>query len=161
QEPQRAPATTQHAQEPPAVMLAQDAYHQRAEAREHWVQQTLEARRDGSAPAEAFQHRVEPGALDRAVVVVSDQRDAESLSRGLAGAAEAHLVTGQPDWLTGEAIRLRGDELKAQQELNAHQEGERQGAEAQRELVERSQEAEHSADRPAERAVSRQPARGT
>jgi hypothetical protein len=91
---------------------------------------------------------VEPGAVDKAIVVVNSPTDAHSLSRGISGLAEAHLITGQPEWLTGEAVRLRADQLTIQQQARAQQESQRQSAEAAEQLEQ--QAVDHSAQRAAE-----------
>nr|MDQ6900302.1 hypothetical protein [Candidatus Dormibacteraeota bacterium] len=147
QEPQTRPQAPQSTQERPNVLLAQDAYRERAERRARWIEQTRETARAQGRETGAFQHHVEPGAIDTALVLVNDPKDAPSLSHGLSGAAEAHLVTGPPDWLTGEAVRLRADQLTVQQHARAQLEGERQGVETQREMAERSHEAERGAER--------------
>jgi hypothetical protein len=93
QEPQTRPQAPQSAQERPNVLLAQDADRERAERRDRWIEQTRETARAQGRDTGVFQHHVEPGAIDSAVVLVNDPKDAQSLSRGLSGAAEAHLVT--------------------------------------------------------------------
>lgn len=131
-----------------SVITAQDAYSQRAARREQWVQQTLEGRRGQQGRSEAFEHHVEPGAIEQATVVVSDPKDAHALSRGLSGAARARLVTGQPDPVTAQAVDARTSEIQAQQQARVEQ-----GSQQQAELVQEAQQ-----QQAAQRTQEAQPA---
>ena len=149
--PTRTAQARQTTPEQPTVVLAEDLYQQRAEQREQWADRVREAQRQSGRDPEAFQHHVEPGAVDRAIVVVNSPTDAHSLSRGVSGPAEAHLITGQPEWLAGERIRLRADQLTIQQQARADQESQRQSAEAAEQLEQ--QAVQRSADRSAEHSA--------
>jgi conjugative relaxase-like TrwC/TraI family protein len=137
--------------ERPPVVLAQDLYRQRTEQREQWAARVRDSQRESGRDPEAFQHHIEPGAADKALAVVNTPKDAHSLSRGVSGAAEAHVITGQPDWLTSEAVRLRADQLTIAQEARAQEANQRQSAEAAQHLEQ--QVVEHSATRAAEHAA--------
>ena len=137
--------------ERPPVVLAQDLYRQRTEQRQQWADRVRESQRQSGRDPEAFQHHVEPGAVDKAVVVVNSSTDAHSLSRGVSGPAEAHLVTGRPDWQTSEAVRLRADQLTVQQQARTLEATDRQSAEASQQL--QQQAVEHSASRGPEHSA--------
>ncbi|MBJ7598816.1 AAA family ATPase [Candidatus Nephthysia bennettiae] len=143
----------------PSVITAQDAYSQRAARREQWVQQTMEARQGQQGRSEAFQHHVEPGAIERATVVVSDPKDAHALSRGLSGAAQARLVTGQPDPVTAQAVHARASEIHAQQQTRAEQESQQQAEQVQeaqhQQAAQRTQEAQPAQAQPEHQGAER------
>jgi hypothetical protein len=148
EKPTQAPPTPP---EQPTIVLAEDLYRQRFEQRELWVDRVRESQRQGGRNPEAFEHHVEPGAIDQAIVVVNSPSNAHSLARGVSGPAEAHLITGQPDWLTSEAVRLRADRLTIAQQARAQEASQRQSAEAAQQLQE--QALEHSATRAAEHSA--------
>jgi hypothetical protein len=145
--------------EPPSVITAQDAYNQRAARREQWVQQTMEARQGQQGRSEAFQHHVEPGAIEKATVVVSDPKDAHALSRGLSGAAQARLVTGQPDPATAQAVDARASEIHTQQQAHAQQESQQQAEQVQeaqqQQAAQRTQEAQPAQAQPEHQGAQR------
>jgi conjugative relaxase-like TrwC/TraI family protein len=156
QEPPQAdaqPASRQEAPQPPqpvTVITAHDAYLQRAEARQQWVQRTLEARQGQQDRGGPFMHHVEPGGLN-ATVVVSDPRNAAAISRGTSATAQAHLVTGEPTVLDGHLIEFGAQEVQATQEARAQQRTESQAQQTQQ------AQREQATQRTAEAAPEAQP----
>jgi hypothetical protein len=141
------------------VLLAGEVYQARSESRQAWLAQTraAEAEAGRSGPVG---HHVEPGAIDKATVVVADPKDTASVVRGTSGATEANVVTGQADETTTRAVEAKAAQYRAQQAAHQKAEGQRQAQEAARAAEERSAQAARSRG-GAERSSTQQQSRQT
>ncbi|MDQ6900881.1 MAG: hypothetical protein M3072_15510, partial [Candidatus Dormibacteraeota bacterium] len=152
QQPARGQEATPEAsqpQQPVTVITAHDAYRQRAQARQHWVERTLESRQGQQDRGGPFMHHVEPGGLN-ATVVVGDLRNAAALTRGISATAQAHVVTGEPSVLDGMLIETGAQEIQASQQARAQEQ-----AQAQAQQTQQAQQ-EQSVQRTAEAAPQAQ-----
>jgi hypothetical protein len=147
---QEAAQEASEAPPPATVITAHDAYRQRAQARQHWVERTLEARQGQQDRGGPFMHHVEPGGLN-ATVVVSDPRNAAALTRGISATAQARVVTGEPSVLDATLIETGAREIEASQQVRAQEQ-----AQAQAQQTQQAQQ-EQAVQRTAEAAPEAQP----